>query len=60
MLNSFQSSATFHIKTSHLICSSHQETDFCMNCNTKLKYIKAITLTFLTVLKTYFLFFFSN
>ena len=36
-LSSFQPSAAFHIKTSHLICYENQMTGFYMKCNTGLK-----------------------
>ena len=34
LLNPFQLRVTFHIETSHLICTSNQITGFCMKCNT--------------------------
>ena len=37
-LNPFLSSATFHIETSHLICTTYQMTGFYMQCNSGLKW----------------------
>ena len=37
-LHPFQPSATFHIETNHLICSSNQMTGFYMKCNIGLKW----------------------
>ena len=37
LLNPFQPSVTFHIETSHLICSANLMTGFYMKCNTELK-----------------------
>ena len=39
-LNPFQSSAGFHIETSHLICIANQVTGFYMKCSPELKWFK--------------------
>ena len=36
---SAQSSAAFHVETSHLICTTNKLTGFCMKCNTELKWV---------------------
>ena len=41
--NPFQSSVTFHIETSHLICNAKQMTGFYMECNTWLKWVNQIS-----------------
>ena len=40
-LHSFQLSVAFHIETSHLICSANLMSGFCMECNTRLKWVKS-------------------
>ena len=37
--NQFQPSVTFHIETSHLICTANQTTGFYMKSNTWLKWV---------------------
>ena len=39
-VNKFQTSAAFHIETSHLICIANQMTGFYMKCNTELRWVK--------------------
>ena len=41
--NPFQPIVSFHIETSHLICSAKQMTDFYMKCNTGLEWANYIT-----------------
>ena len=48
----FQPCVTFHIETSHLICTANQMTSFYMKCNTELKWVKLTYI--LTVLSFYF------
>ena len=41
-LTFFQPNVVFHIETGHLICIANQITGFYTECNTRLKWVKAI------------------
>ena len=43
-INPFQPSVAFHIEISHLIFNENQVTDFYMECNTGLKWVKQFRL----------------
>ena len=46
--DSFQSSMTFYIETSHLICSANQAAGFYKQCNTSIKLVEIIYTVFIT------------
>ena len=42
LINLFQSTVTFYIETSHLICIANQMTGFYMKCNTGMKWVNLV------------------
>ena len=46
VINPFQSSVAFHIKTSNLFCFGKQMTGFYMKRNTGLKWVKSLKIFF--------------